>query len=168
MQRKDLERFYAAHLDLANRGDFYPTDVQAEPAFHRQFEEGGFWMEKKGTLLIVEPDDRLVGHIEFFQTVSYLDEYEIAYQIYEGADRGKGYITEAVNLLVGYLFGLLKMNRVRLIIHPDNLASRRVAEKCGFRHEGTARGAWFLQGAYHDVEVYALLRSEYQQQAGGR
>jgi RimJ/RimL family protein N-acetyltransferase len=52
------------------------------------------------------------------------------------------------------------MNRIRLIIHPDNAPSRRVADKCGFRHEGTARGAWFSKGKHHDVEVYAVLRRD--------
>ena len=33
-------------------------------------------------------------------------------------------------------------NRIRLVILPENAASRRLAEKCGFRHEGTARQAY--------------------------
>jgi [ribosomal protein S5]-alanine N-acetyltransferase len=67
---------------------------------------------------------------------------------------------EAVDLLVRYLFSRLKNNRIRLIIHPENLASCRVAEKCGFTYEGTARGAWYYRGTNHDVEVYAILRDE--------
>jgi RimJ/RimL family protein N-acetyltransferase len=46
------------------------------------------------------------------------------------------------------------------VIHPDNSGSRRVAEKCGFQHEGTARGAWYNQGRHHDVEIYSILHSE--------
>jgi len=101
-----------------------------------------------------------LGHIEFFKTVSYLDELELSYQIYEQAARGRGYVTEAVDLLVRYLFSRLKVNRIRLVIHPDNRASCRVAEKCGFTHEGTARGAWYHCGKNHDVDVYAILRDE--------
>ena len=48
----------------------------------------------------------------------------------------------------------------RLVINPDNTASRRVAEKCGFRHEGTARGAWYNNGRHHNVEIYAILHDE--------
>jgi RimJ/RimL family protein N-acetyltransferase len=35
-----------------------------------------------------------------------------------------------------------------------------LAEKCGFRHEGTARGAWYHKGAHRDVEIYAILHDE--------
>jgi RimJ/RimL family protein N-acetyltransferase len=42
-----------------------------------------------------------------------------------------------------YLLETKAIKRIRLVIHPDNAASRRLAEKCHFRHEGTARGAWY-------------------------
>jgi RimJ/RimL family protein N-acetyltransferase len=80
--------------------------------------------------------------------------------VYTAEHRGKGGATEAVRLLVCYLFENKRVNRIRLVIHPDNLASRRLAEKCGFRHEGTARGAWYHQGVHQDVEIYAVLHED--------
>jgi RimJ/RimL family protein N-acetyltransferase len=71
--------------------------------------------------------------------------------------RGKGIMTEVVNMMVRYLFEAKQMNRIRLVIHPDNAASRRLAEKCGFKHEGTARGAWYNKGRHNDVEIYSIL-----------
>jgi RimJ/RimL family protein N-acetyltransferase len=90
-------------------------------------------------LVMVTNMDAIVGHIEFFATVAYLDELELSYQIYEAEHRGKGFATDAVRLMTRYLFDRKKTNRIRLIIHPDNVASKRVAEKCGYRFEGTAR-----------------------------
>lgn len=159
VREPDLEALYAWHIDLANRGDFFPLGFSSEIEFRRHFQEHGFWKQDEGLLLIIDRAGQVVGHIEFFKTVKYLDELELSYQIYEQAERGKGYTTEAVNLLVRYLFGRLKTNRIRLIIHPENRASRRVAEKCGFTCEGIARGAWYHQGKNHDVAIYALLRS---------
>lgn len=156
----DLEEVYNYHADLANRGEFFPLGVLSEPAFKQRYQQDGFWGKDDGMLLIVDREDQIVGHIEFFATVPYLDEYELSYQLYARDQYGKGYTTEAVKLLVDYLFGRKKINRIRLVIHPDNAASRRVAEKCGFTHEGTARGAWFHQGKNHDVEIYSLLRGE--------
>jgi [ribosomal protein S5]-alanine N-acetyltransferase len=160
VRQSDLQELYTRHIDLANRGDFFPWSFLSEIEFRRRFEKNGFWEKEEGLLLIVEKAGNLLGHIEFFQTVSYLDELELSYQIYDQAERGHGYTTEAVTLLVRYLFGYQKTNRIRLIIHPENGASRRVAEKCGFTHEGTARGAWYHLGTSHDVEVYAILRDE--------
>ena len=160
IREADLPRLYEAHQDIANRGPYYPWGVMSEATYRQKFQETGFWSRESGTLLIVTPADEILGHIEFFPTVSYLDELELAYHIYNGEHRGLGATTEAVRLMTGYLFDTKRYNRIRLIIHPDNQASRRVAEKCGFTLEGTARGAWFHRGRHHDVLVYALLRGE--------
>jgi len=156
----DLDQLYAYHIDIDNRGDFFPRGILAQPAFRRQFEETGFWSKDEGMLVMVSPEDELLGHIEFFKTVNYLDEYELSYQVYAPEQRGKGLTTEAVNLLVRYLFETKRVNRIRLVIDPNNMASRRLAEKCGFRHEGTARGAWYHKGAHRDVEIYAILHED--------
>jgi RimJ/RimL family protein N-acetyltransferase len=160
VRESDLDQLYSLHLDIDNRGDFFPRGVIARPAFEKQFQETGFWSKDEGMLLIVSPDDALLGHIEFFKTVNYLDEYELSYQVYAAEHRGKGVATEAVRLLVRYIFESKRVNRIRLVIHPENLASRRLAERCGFRHEGTARGAWYHRGRHHDVEIYAILHDD--------
>jgi len=156
----DLDQLYAYHIDIDNRGDFFPRGLLSQPAFQKQFQETGFWSKEEGMLVIVSPDDALLGHIEFFKTVNYLDEYEISYHVYSPEHRGKGVATEAVQLLVRYVFETRRVNRIRLVIHPDNVASRRLAEKCGFRHEGRARGAWYHKGKHQDVEIYALLHDD--------
>jgi ribosomal-protein-alanine N-acetyltransferase len=156
----DLEKLYRFHTDIQNRGEYFPHGVLSEPAFQKQFQENGFWGREDGMLLIVNPADEVLGHIEFFKTVNYLDEYELSYQIYTTEHRGKGVMTEAVRLLVRYLFETRQINRIRLVIHPGNAASRRLAEKCGFRHEGTARGAWYNKGQHHDVEIYSILHND--------
>jgi RimJ/RimL family protein N-acetyltransferase len=166
VHESDLEQLYLFHQDIENRGQYFPLGVIPEPIFHQRFAKTGFWEKEEGMLLIVNDEDVILGHIEFFQTVSYLDELELSYHIYASKNAGKGIATEAVKLMTGYLFGRNKHNRIRLIIHPENLASRRVAEKCGYIHEGTARGAWYHNGQNHDVEVYALLRKDFNNKEG--
>lgn len=161
VQEADLERLHTFHRDIANRGAYFPHGVMSEPVFQRRFNETGFWQKDEGMLVITMGDGELVGHIEFFQTVAYLDELELSYHIYSEAYRGQGIATGAVALMTGYLFDNKKYNRIRLIIHPENSASKKVAAKCGYQLEGTARGAWFHEGRNQDVEVYALLRDEY-------
>jgi RimJ/RimL family protein N-acetyltransferase len=160
VRETDLDQLYIHHLEIDARGDYYPRGVLSQPAFRKQFQETGFWGKDDGTLIMVSPQDEILGHIEFFKTVNYLDEYELAYLVYSTEQRGKGVTTEVVNLLVRYLFETKRVNRIRLVIHPDNRASRRVAEKCGFKHEGTARGAWYNRGKHQDVEIYAILHDD--------
>jgi RimJ/RimL family protein N-acetyltransferase len=156
----DLDQLYAFHVDIANRGDFFPRGIRSQPTFNKQFYDTGFWSKEEGLLVITNDADQIIGHIEFFKTVNYLDEYELSYILYTPEQRGQGAMTEAVNLMVRYLFETKNINRIRLVIHPDNTASRRLAEKCQFRHEGTARGAWYNKGKHHDVEIYAILHDE--------
>jgi [ribosomal protein S5]-alanine N-acetyltransferase len=160
VRETDLEKLYAYHIDVNNRGEYFPRGILSQPSFNNQFHEAGFWGKEEGMLVIVDESDEIVGHIEFFKTVNYLDEYELSYILYTPALRGKGVMTEAVELMVRYLFETKNINRIRLVIHPENTASRRLAEKCNFRHEGTARGAWYNKGKYQDVEIYAILREE--------
>ncbi len=160
VREPDLDVLYTYHVDIDNRGDFFPRGIIAQTAFQKQYQETGFWNKDEGMLVIVAPNNEMIGHIEFFKTVNYLDEYELSYHIYAPEHRGKGAATEAVNLLVRYLFETKRVNRIRLVIHPDNLASRRLAERCGFKHEGTARGAWYNKGRHQDVEIYSILHDD--------
>lgn len=161
VRQSDLERLYDFHLDIANRGPYFPIGIMPEPVFRKKFSETGFWEDDNGTLVIVDRADEIVGHIEFFRTVSYLDELELSYHVYSEEHSGQGIATEAVTLMTGYLFDRKKHNRIRLIIHPENAASKRVAEKCGYKYEGISRGAWFHRGRNHDVVVFAILRHEF-------
>jgi ribosomal-protein-alanine N-acetyltransferase len=160
IRESDLERLYALHLDIANRGDFFPRGIMSQPKFRAQFQETGFWTVDEGMLVILDTSDEIIGHIEFYKTVNYLDEIELSYILYSEEHRGRGAMAEAVDLLVRYLFETKPVNRIRLVIHPANAASRRLAEKCGFRHEGTARGAWYNKGTHQDVEIYSILHDE--------
>ena len=69
-------------------------------------------------------------------------------------------MSEAVQLLVDYLFDTKKEHRIHLVIVGENGASRRIAEKCGFVLEGTLRGAFFNHGRNQDVLMYSLLRTD--------
>ena len=156
----DLDELYEAHINIGNRGAFFPKGVQSEPAFKRAFAEHGWWQKEEGTLVMVTPDKEIAGHIEFFRPVTYWDAWELSYQLYDDRFAGKGFATEAVQLMVDYLFGAKKPHRIHLVIVPENAASRRIAEKCGFQLEGTARGAFFNDGRNQDVLLYSLLSTD--------
>jgi ribosomal-protein-alanine N-acetyltransferase len=156
----DLPAFITAHVDIRNRGAYFPLGVLSESVLRRRFAETGFWEAEEGTLLIWSGDEEIVGHIEFFKPVSYWDAFELSYQLYDERHAGHGYTTEAVQLLIDYLYATKKQHRIHLVIVPGNRASCRIAEKCGFVLEGTARGAFFNAGRNHDVLLYSLLRTD--------
>src|SRR5687767_14000612 len=129
IREADLTTLYDAWVQVENRGEFYPHDIVSESVFRKRYEDGGYWEDNtRGVLLIVDRADHLIGQIEFFRAM-YMDCFEIAYLVYDEQHRGKGVVTEAVGLLVKYLFETTKVNRLQLAISTENAASRRVAEK---------------------------------------
>lgn len=74
---------------------------------------------------------------------------------------GRGITTACCRLLLRHGFSLLRLNRIVLQAQTDNLPSRHIAEKLNFTHEGTLRQHFKLNGHFHDLEVYGLLREDY-------
>ena len=58
------------------------------------------------------------------------------------------------------LFRTTDANRVEASTDVDNVAEQRSLTKAGFTREGIARGSQFRGGAYHDLIVYARLRTD--------
>lgn len=160
VREKDLDLLFELWSDIENRGDFFPIDLSSEVEFKNKFSRDGFWTKDYGRLLIVSRDDRILGSIWYFKSVPYFDALEIAYILFDEKSRKKGMMTEALSLLVKFLFETREVNRLQLTVAMGNAASRRVAEKCGFRSEGIARQALFHKGRSVDVEWFSLLREE--------
>jgi len=98
-------------------------------------------------------DDRAVGAVIASRRPR--DNYEIAYLA--GPDgRGRGLMTRAVRLLCDWLFDE-GVGRLEVRTHPDNEASQRLAERCGFRREGHERRSIWLHGKRHDAILWSLL-----------
>lgn len=76
---------------------------------------------------------------------------------------GQGYATEAVGALLDVAFAPdgLGLHRVACGIIPDNVRSRRVAERCGFRREGHALELVCIAGHWRDHDLYAKLAREH-------
>ncbi len=70
-------------------------------------------------------------------------------------------MSEALTLFSDHLFKWKKVNRLELRIHPDNIGSNRVAEKCGYVFEGINRKAVKRFDGYADMKIYSLLRDEF-------
>lgn len=76
-------------------------------------------------------------------------------------NRNKGYCTEAVELMVDYLFLSKNIVRIQAEANPENKASIRVLEKAGFTFEGVRRKVVFMKGKYNDGSVYSVLKDEW-------
>jgi RimJ/RimL family protein N-acetyltransferase len=76
------------------------------------------------------------------------------------AARGRGVATQAVRLLARWAFAELALARLELTCGPENEASQRVAERCGFTREGLLRSHVPFKGTRRDSVIYGLLPGE--------
>ncbi len=75
--------------------------------------------------------------------------------------RGRGVMTASARTLVDFAIDDLELNRVEIRCGVDNVSSRAIAERLGFRLEGTARQDMLLSGRYVDLVIYAVLACEW-------
>jgi RimJ/RimL family protein N-acetyltransferase len=75
--------------------------------------------------------------------------------------QGKGYAREAVECLMGYLFDVLGLHRLRANCDPANLASSRLLESVGMRYEGCFVESLWFKDSWADEKWYAMLHKEW-------
>jgi ribosomal-protein-alanine N-acetyltransferase len=73
---------------------------------------------------------------------------------------GRGVMPTAVAMATDHCFGALRMHRIEVNIRPENVASRRVVEKLGFRYEGLRPRYLHIDGDWRDHLSYALVVDE--------
>jgi RimJ/RimL family protein N-acetyltransferase len=81
---------------------------------------------------------------------------ELGYIVAPSA-RGRGVATTALRLLTEWAFAELGALRLELLVGVENHASKRVAERNGYRLEGVLRSLYFKQGVREDTELWSRL-----------
>lgn len=74
--------------------------------------------------------------------------------------RGHGVGSVAQRLLVEHLFATTDVLRIEASTDVHNIAEQRALEKAGFQREGVLRGAQRRVDGWHDLAVYAVLRTD--------
>jgi RimJ/RimL family protein N-acetyltransferase len=95
----------------------------------------------------------LVGDCAAMVRVDDLRQCEIGFTI-AARYQGRGYATEAVRLLAGYLFARGK-HRITACCDARNAASAAVLERLGMRREGHLRQSTWAKGEWTDDLLYA-------------
>ncbi|MBU1699632.1 MAG: GNAT family N-acetyltransferase [Candidatus Eisenbacteria bacterium] len=81
---------------------------------------------------------------------------------------GCGYGSEAIQLLLGFMFRNRAAVRIGLEVRSYNTRAIHCFAGCGFIREGTLRQASFHDGAYCDVLVMSILRTEFMEKQQGK
>lgn len=105
--------------------------------------------------------DRLIGAVWLGRFDREALRAEFGYWV-AAAARGKGAATRAVSLVSRWGFDALDLVRLQILTPTKNPASRRVAERAGFRNEGVLRAYRNIGGEKTDLVMHSLLASDLQ------
>lgn len=136
-------------------GSVAPVNAEQEQEWFERMSE-----DDDGVSLLICAEDEPMGTIGLSDHNETWGHAEVGYWVTPDA-WGKGYATEATELLVGYGFDQLRLNKVVAYAFAFNAGSRRVLEKVGFTEEGVHREEAFVNGEFVDVHRYGLLAREW-------
>ena len=138
-------------------GEFEPISQETLVDLENQYDSLG---GEKGQWFFVEKkDEAKIGYIAHFKSKGCI---AIGYMLVPN-ERGKGYGSEAVQLMVDCLFLTKDTVRIQAETHPQNKASSKVLEKAGFSKEGVIRKSFFSRGVWRDTALYGILREEWKE-----
>ncbi|MDQ3821133.1 MAG: GNAT family N-acetyltransferase [Acidobacteriota bacterium] len=108
-------------------------------------------------LVCLIEDGTILGLINLSQI--FMGGFRSAYMgYYIGAPfAGRGYMTEAIRLMLRYAFRDLKLHRVEANIQPQNAASIALVRRAGFRREGYSPRYLKIEGRWRDHERWTML-----------
>ncbi|MDQ1165279.1 GNAT family N-acetyltransferase [Flavobacterium sp. SORGH_AS_0622] len=104
----------------------------------------------------LKDNSKLLGIIGFYRLQPENYRAEIGYIILPEF-QGKGLVPEAVTRLIKFGFEDLRLHSIEAVIDPENYASEKVLQKCGFTKEAHLREAEFYEGKFLDKVIYSLL-----------
>ena len=114
-----------------------------------------------GFLICQKEGNAIVGSINLSQI--FRGGFKSAYLGYQvGASfAGRGYMTEAIQLVLRYAFDKMKLHRLEANIQPHNAASRALVKRAGFRQEGYSRKYLKIGGQWRDHERWAIVAEDW-------
>jgi ribosomal-protein-alanine N-acetyltransferase len=159
-----LEENFAGHLDR--------WSPPATPAFFT----AAFWRERlaiaveeyesgRAARFVLQPrgaaEGPIVGTCNYTNIVrGPFQACHLGYQIARSHE-GRGLMTEALRATNAFTFATLRLHRIMANYRPENVRSARVLERLGFVREGLARDYLFIDGAWRDHVLTALVHPDF-------
>lgn len=111
--------------------------------------------------IIRREGNELIGNTGFMEIDQIHRTAQIGIFIGEESDRGKGYGSEAMRLLLKFGFETLNLNNIMLRVFDFNKNAIACYEKLGFKKIGERRKAYFVRGKYHNAIYMDILADEF-------
>lgn len=164
MQREDLAHLHRWLNDpdvmqYWDGRDHPATFDRVESRFRKSVD--GTDREAERYMIEVLADDKTIGMVQHGRVHARARHAQVDLLIGDPGFRDSGFGTDAMHVMVKYLFEALRVHRVWLTLRASNVRAMRGAEKIGFVREGVLREHDLLEGQLVDVVVYGMLSREW-------
>jgi RimJ/RimL family protein N-acetyltransferase len=154
-----FHRWYADR-EIARLARYQETPMRPEE-IERFFTARVVGPEALAMAVHLRATDRLIGTCAFSQLDA--DNGSALYHITIGESDawGKGYGTEATQLMLDHAFGAMGLHRIALFVFEFNERAVRAYKRCGFVIEGRARESIWRDGRWWDELAMSVLESDW-------
>ena len=111
-------------------------------------------------MIVLSDNDRPIGSVYVRDIAREHNKAEYGIFIGETDCLGKGYGTEAAELMIDYAFEYLGLHKLMLRVYADNERAIKSYEKAGFVKEAYLKDDVFVQGKYRDIVLMAVFHKE--------
>ena len=161
MEKEDLPLHAGWSNNQEFQGEYYFPTQRSRTETEKVMSEPGPYEWKD--FVIEKKDGPKIGIIDSFYMLHPMGKVpEIGYALIP-SERGKGYCTEAAQIMVDYLFLTKEAPCIQTSTDARNTASQRVLEKIGFKKEGTMRKRFYSRGDWQDTILFSILREEWKE-----
>lgn len=146
--------------EFSRMADDEPANLFSQQADQRWLEK--YWDDMIMFAIHSAADDKLIGSIELMEFKRVSGDAWVGIGVGEKEYWGKGYGTEAMQMMLRYGFEELNLHRVSLSVFEYNLRGIKSYEKAGFQEEGRIRQYMIREGKTWDLIFMGILRSEWE------
>lgn len=107
--------------------------------------------------VILRDTGKMIGTCGFVRFDDASHSAEVGYVLNPAYHR-RGYGTEALSAILHFGFSQLRLHRIEARFMKENVASRRLAEKCGMQFEGIHRDMLMIKGQYRDIGFMSAIQ----------
>jgi diamine N-acetyltransferase len=116
-----------------------------------------FEVKQLRLVICKKEDDNAVGFLDLFDFDPRHRRAGLGIIIFSETDRGRGFATETLQLIISYGFSHLNLHQLYAHIAIDNTQSIKLFEKLGFEKTGEKKDWVWFQGGFKNEFVYQLI-----------
>jgi diamine N-acetyltransferase len=161
IERRDLPillTFFNDPQIRALTGEVRPTSESGMEAFLERISNDP---ERVWFAIVLKDGDQVIGECGLLRMFPAWRTTDMSMIIGDQAAWGKGYGTEALQILLDYAFGALNFHRIAIGVVGSNAGALKFWEKAGFKREGLQRDGYFIHHHYEDFVMLSLLEDEF-------